>query len=84
MLFRKISVAVAGSLLAMGTAAEPLDQWVKKRAVPPSHSLHERHHEIVGTQWQKRERLSADRNLPMRIGLKQFNIQDGHEKLMDM
>ena len=80
MLFRSISGAVAGGLLVLGTVAEP----VNRRVVPRSHSLHERQHEDIGTQWQKRERIPADSLLPMRIGLKQRNLRDGHERLMDM
>lgn len=77
-------------VLAAGHAASgvfalqgPVDT-LTKRIVPRSHVIHERQPDHWASQWVKREKVAADSLLPMRIGLKQFNLADGHEKLMDM
>lgn len=53
-------------------------------AVPHSHTVHEKRDVGIPKQWVKRERLSADNRLPMRIGLKQRNLHLGYDLLMDM
>ncbi|KAK4554593.1 Tripeptidyl-peptidase sed1 [Recurvomyces mirabilis] len=50
-------------------------------AVPtPGHVLHERRE--PSSQWTKRGRLDSDVKLPMRIGLTQSNLDQGHDLLM--
>lgn len=67
--------------LASGLAlASPL----KKREVPGSHVLHERHLPHWSSQWTKRAKVPSTEILPMRIGLKQSNIEAGREKLLEM
>lgn len=85
MLCRAVIAALTGGL-ALHVAAIPLAQDVSpvKREIPGTHVLHERHLPPVTQSWAKKKRLSADQILPMRIGLKQSNLQAGHDKLMDL
>jgi tripeptidyl-peptidase-1 len=73
----QIFVAALASGLAL---ASPL----KKREVPGSHVLHERHLPHWSSQWTKRAKVPSTEILPMRIGLKQSNIEAGREKLLEM
>jgi tripeptidyl-peptidase-1 len=57
---------------------------LKKREVPGSYRLHERHLPHWSTQWTKRAKVPSTEVLPMRIGLKQSNLEAGREKLYDM
>lgn len=52
-------------------------------AVPNTHVVHETR-EISTSRWLKRDRLSSNVVLPMRIGLKQQNLDRGHDYLMDV
>jgi tripeptidyl-peptidase-1 len=54
------------------------------REAPSSHVIHERHEEGHVDGWTKRELADASWVLPMRIGLKQSNVDAGHELLMNM
>jgi tripeptidyl-peptidase-1 len=87
MLLRLIVAALASSL-AVEVLASPLTVEYTglrtKRQVPSSHSLHERHLPHWSQQWTKRSKVPDTQILPMRIGLKQFNLEAGHDKLMDM
>lgn len=87
MLFKSL-VAAFGLQLAVEVVASPLlrdnAKVPAKRDVPSTHRLHERHPPRTANHWTKRERLSRSTVLPMRIGLKQRNIDAGHARLMDM
>jgi tripeptidyl-peptidase-1 len=54
------------------------------RDITPSYVIHERHDAAHLVGWTKRERADAEWVLPVRIGLKQSNVDKGHELLMDM
>lgn len=84
MRFYTLVSALVGGLITH-TAAIPLAEDVMplKRNIPPTHVLHERHLPPVARKWSKKARLPAEAMLPMRIGLKQSNLQLGHDKLMD-
>ena len=56
----------------------------RRRDIPSTHSLHERHLDHQPRLWEKRERADASAVLPMRVGLKQGNLKEGHDRLMDM
>jgi tripeptidyl-peptidase-1 len=85
MLLKSLVVALASGLLLEAVASPLSNAGVKsKRAVPASHSLHERHLPHWGRSWTKRSKMPDTRILPMRIGLKQCNLEAGHDKLMDM
>jgi tripeptidyl-peptidase-1 len=81
-------VAAFASSLALEAMASPLSQEYTgvqtKRGVPSSRSLHERHLPQLSHQWTKKEKVSDTQILPMRIGLKQCNLEAGHDKLIDM
>lgn len=85
MLFRTLVTVLAGGL-AFQTAAIPLSESVvpARREVPVNHVLHERHLPAVARTWSKRSKVPSEVTLPLRIGLKQSNLQEGHDKLMDM
>jgi tripeptidyl-peptidase-1 len=85
MLFRSL-VAALGAGLALEVLASPLlrDESLGKRQVPKTHSLHERHTPHMEKHWNKRSRLPTKTMLPMRIGLKQNNLEAGHDRLMAM
>lgn len=46
------------------------------------HVLHERRE--TSENWVKRDRVHSDVKLPMRIGLVQSNLNNGHELLMQV
>ncbi|CZR60665.1 related to Tripeptidyl-peptidase sed1 [Phialocephala subalpina] len=86
MLLQSLVVALASGLV-LQTAASPVAHHAgveKKREVPASHSLHERHLPHWQQQWSKRSRIPDTQILPMRIGLKQSNLDVGHDKLMEI
>jgi tripeptidyl-peptidase-1 len=73
--------------LALEAVASPVvarDATLKKREIPSTHSLHERHAPHWGKKWTKRAKVPAEVVLPVRIGLKQSNLDAGHDKLMDL
>jgi len=85
MLFNSLVVALASGLALEAVAGPLLHTGAKaRREVPASHSLHERHLPHWSKQWFKRSKVPGSQVLPMRIGLKQSNLEAGHDKLMDM
>lgn len=53
-------------------------------AVPfTSHVVHERR-EFVPKAWIKQNRVDAAAKLPVRIGMTQSNLENGHDLLMDV
>jgi tripeptidyl-peptidase-1 len=67
--------------LAAGLAvASPL----KRREVPDSHRLHERHLSHWSERWVKRSKVPSTAMLPMRVGLRQSNLDAGRERLYEM
>ena len=50
---------------------------------PASHVVHEKRH-FTPSQWTKRDRIPSEAILPMRIGLTQNNLENGHDFLMDV
>lgn len=80
MLFRPLSILVAAGCLASLSATAA----IKKRQVPASHVQHERQLEHLSNHWEKRDRVGSSTLLPMRIGLTQDSLEQGHELLMDM
>lgn len=87
MVLLRISAFVFG-LLALGVTAVPFPEHharrLDTRAVPDTHALHERAMPHWGRKWEKSGRVSSNTILPMRIGLKQANLDKGHDLLMDM
>jgi tripeptidyl-peptidase-1 len=87
MLLQSLVAALASSLVLEAMAGPLSAEFTgarTKREVPASHSLHERHLPHWGNKWSKKSRVPDSQILPMRIGLKQCNLEAGHDKLMDM
>ncbi|RFU34872.1 hypothetical protein B7463_g1445, partial [Scytalidium lignicola] len=87
MLLNSLVAALAGSLVLEAMASPLSPEYAvarPKREVPSTHSLHERHLPHWSKQWTRRSKMTDDEILPMRIGLKQSNLDAGHEKLMDI
>ncbi|KAJ8120386.1 hypothetical protein ONZ43_g2894 [Nemania bipapillata] len=61
------------------TASQP-----SKRMIPHTHIQHEKRTAVQGGAWAKVERAKREAFLPMRIGLKQPNLEDGHNLLMEI
>ncbi len=89
MLFRYLAAVFVGGL-AIEVAASPVrghpdvGAVARKREIPATHTVHERHMPHWAYTWEQKRKVPAKALLPMRIGLKQANLQDGHELLMDM
>lgn len=85
MLHGSLLTALAAGL-ALEVVAGPVtpNAALKKREPPATHALHERHAPHWGQKWTKRAKVPADAVLPIRIGLKQSNLDAGHDKLMDL
>lgn len=84
MLFRCFVTALAGGLALEAAAGPVAVDNLKKRSVPATHNLHERQLPHWSKQWNKRSKVPSSVMLPMRIGLRQSNIEAGESKLMDM
>lgn len=54
------------------------------RSIPPSHVLHERHKPGNTEGWVRLQWADPNATLPMRVGLRQSNLDRGHDLLMDM
>ncbi|KAK4214897.1 Pro-kumamolisin, activation domain-containing protein [Rhypophila decipiens] len=55
-----------------------------RRNIPRTHVCHERHTASNLEGWVKGERLNASSLLPLRVGLRQSNLDKGHDLLMDI
>ena len=87
MLLQSLVAALASSLVLEAMAGPLSTEYAgsrMKREVPASHSLHERHLPRIEHMWSKKAKVVDTEILPMRIGLKQCNLEAGHDKLMDM
>ncbi|TRX89818.1 hypothetical protein FHL15_009251 [Xylaria flabelliformis] len=79
-------------LAAYGAVANPLRRHapentaprLSKRVIPQTHTRHEKRTAVQGSAWSKVDRAKREALLPMRIGLKQQNLVDGHDLLMDI
>ncbi|KAI1124400.1 peptidase S8/S53 domain-containing protein [Nemania abortiva] len=81
-------VAALASSFALETLANPVSRRVEaavqKRSVPTTHDLHERHEPHWSRHWDKKAKLPGSKVMPMRIGIKQSNIEAGQAKLLDI
>lgn len=62
------------SALALSVAAVPFSA---------SHKVHEKR-DVTSHVWIKRDRLDASTKLPVRIGMTQRNLENGHDLLMEV
>ncbi|KAL2177315.1 peptidase S8/S53 domain-containing protein [Thermothelomyces heterothallicus CBS 202.75] len=87
MRIRHALVGIARLCCLLGTASgaqiSSRDMF-SRRVVPPSHTLHERHEAGNIEGWVKRGLADAESTVPVRIGLKQSNVDAAHDLLMDI
>ncbi|KAI2465624.1 subtilisin-like protein [Annulohypoxylon bovei var. microspora] len=55
-----------------------------RRSIPDTHIQHEKRTAAQARSWTKVQRAVPEAILPMRVGLKQQNLQSGHNLLMDI
>jgi tripeptidyl-peptidase-1 len=82
-----LTFVLAGAGLLGQVLGSPLSHGapgLRKRVVPVGHKLHERHLPNLSKSWIKKSKVHGSQVLPMRIGLKQRNLQAGHDKLMEL
>ncbi len=85
MLFTSLVAALCLGLTAEILASPLLhSETPRKREVPITHASHERHTPRMAQQWTKRSKLPGKTVLPVRIGLKQSNLDIAHDRLMEM
>jgi len=63
---------------------EPLSRDNERPSVPASHAIHERREIEHVEGWVWKERAGPGARVPVRIALQQSNLQQAHDKLMDM
>jgi tripeptidyl-peptidase-1 len=82
-----LSIYLTATIAVGLTIANPIsgnaNLSLKKRVIPATHNLHERHLPHWSCQWIKKDKVPAYNVLPMRIGIKQTNIQAGATRLQD-
>ena len=71
------------ALAALLTFAATSDAAPAPIASRGFHAVHEKRHETPA-QWVKRERVQVEAILPVRVGLKQRNLEKGHDFLMEV
>ncbi|KAK3314311.1 alkaline serine protease [Apodospora peruviana] len=80
-------LAVSGLVLQALAASLPVHDVhaaaIKRRDIPETHVLHERGLPHWSTTWERRAKIPPKALLPMRIGLRQPNLDVGHDMLMD-
>lgn len=92
MLFRQLGAILGGGLAIV--AAGPLSHSIRdvpgrpdavvRRDIPASHALHERQPLFWTQKWKRGAKVPRNALLPMRVGLKQRNLDEGAELLRDM
>lgn len=83
MLYQRLISAFVGALATSSALASPVSSGYVKRDVPGSHVLHERQLPHWSRTWEKKSKVKRSTVLPMRIGLRQVNLQEGHDLLME-
>ncbi len=86
MLFlRRLAILASVSLVNLIPAGQAHSGTpLAARHIPRSHVLHERQPEHWAEHWERRDKVPGNAMLPMRIGLKQSNLEEGHDRLMEM
>lgn len=72
----KFSALLLGAAIPVALAAPTVNDY-------PRYTLHERR-DALPTPWTEGKRLDPKASLPMRIGLKQRNLDHGHNLLMEL
>lgn len=84
---RVLGLLGASCLLVLQISARSLGSTSSRshrREIPSTHSIHEQLAEGQPRAWLKKDKVSSSHTLPMRVGLKQSNLEEGHNRLMDM
>ncbi|CZT09147.1 related to Tripeptidyl-peptidase sed1 [Rhynchosporium agropyri] len=84
MLMRSLFAILASGLVIETVASPVTNPFGTKREIPASHGLHERHLAHWSEEWVKKSKIPGSQVFPMRIGLKQHNLEAGHNKLMEL
>lgn len=84
MLMRSVLALLASSHVLVTQASPISHSATSKREIPTTHRLHERHLSQWGQHWTKKSKVPRSQVFPMRIGLKQHNLEAGHDRLMEM
>lgn len=79
-----VEAGVASSRTPVSEHASSLAGGLPRRRIPPSHIVHERHEPRHTEGWTRAERAHQEAILPMRIGLRQSNVDLAHELLMNL
>lgn len=85
MLYPRLVAALLGALATHSTLASPLENrpLASKREIPHTHIVHERQLPHWSRTWERTSNVDKSMILPMRIGLRQVNLDEGHNLLMD-
>lgn len=85
-MYHQLITALLGALATHSALASPLAQGghpKSKREIPSSHVLHERQLPHWSRTWEKKSSVRKSTLLPMRVGLRQVQLDEGHKLLMD-
>lgn len=85
MLYHFLLSTIVGLIAIHSVLASPLNGnlVLGKKDVPSTHVLHERQMPHWSRTWQRKSKAKKSALLPVRIGLRQTNLDDGHKLLMD-
>lgn len=85
MLYLRLVAALLSALAIHSATASPLETrpLASKREIPHTHVLHERQLPHWSRTWEKKSNVEKSMILPLRIGLRQVKLDEGHNLLMD-
>ncbi|EFX05394.1 alkaline serine protease [Grosmannia clavigera kw1407] len=94
MLFQTLACGALLGSVALEVAASPVGQphasvglssaQSQRRSIPATHAVHERQLPHWSKMWRRTDAVPRNAMLPMRIGLKQRNMQEGHDLFMSI
>lgn len=82
--FLLVWLASVGGLVVPASAARRSTRNRLARSLPETHAVHEKHEKRHLEGWVKRGLVDEDLTVPVRIGLRQENLDKGHDLLMEM
>ncbi|XXG96353.1 hypothetical protein Hte_002635 [Hypoxylon texense] len=82
--FALVASLAAVQVIAAPPFHNPHGSGSSKRSIPDTHIQHEKRTAVQARSWTKVERAVPDAVLPMRIGLRQQNLQSGHDLLVEI
>lgn len=78
-----VAISAVSGFATLGSA-EGRNTRETSRRIPSSHRIHERREAGHVEGWVKREIPDGESVVPVRIALRQSNVDAGHDMLMDM